>query len=140
MSLFLLDTDMLSLLERGHIAVLQQVNSRPISELALSTISVQEQLQGFLAAVNRARNPKELANAHEMLASRLLPVWGRFAVLPFTEPAVQRFEQLRSLRLNVGFMDLRIAAIALENNLAVVTRNLRDFGRVPGLSCVDWSV
>ena len=140
MSLFLLDTDTLTLAEQGHIAVLKQVNSRSISEIALSAISVQEQMLGFLAAVNRARDQKDLAKAYEMLVLRLLPVWSRFAVLPFTELAILRFEQLRSMRLNVGLMDLRIAAIALENQLAVVTRNWRDFSRVPGLSAVDWSV
>jgi tRNA(fMet)-specific endonuclease VapC len=54
--------------------------------------------------------------------------------------AIQRFDHLPALRLNVGLMDSRLAAVGLENNLTVVTRNVRDFGRVPGLQIEDWSV
>lgn len=140
MSVFLLDTDTLTLLEHRHPVVLQNVNAHPIAEINLPTISLQEQMQGFLAAVNRARDRQKLALSHDMLVARLLPVWSRFAVLPFSEPAILRFEQLRSMRLNIGLMDLRIAAIGLENSLTVVTCNQRDFGRVPGLAIVDWSV
>lgn len=140
MSLFLLDTDTLSLLEHQHLLVLQRVNSRPPADIALPAISIQEQIQGFLASLTRARNRQQVALAYDLLVTRLLPVWCRFRVLSFPETAILRFEQLRSLRLNVGLMDLRIAAIALENNLTVVTRNQRDFSRVPGLATVDWSV
>lgn len=42
MSLFLLDTDTLSLLEQGHALVLHQVNSHPATEIAVSAISIQE--------------------------------------------------------------------------------------------------
>lgn len=140
MSLFLLDTDTLSLLEQGHGRVLSHVNSHPVLDIAVSAISIQEQMQGFQAALSRARTHQQTASAYTMLVTRLLPVWGRFPVLAFTEPAILRFEQLRSLRLNVGLMDLRIAAVALENGLTVVTRNQRDFGRIPGLALADWSV
>jgi tRNA(fMet)-specific endonuclease VapC len=138
--MFLLDTDVLSLLQEGNPQVLQHVNQHPRNEIALSTISLQEQMQGFLAAANRSRNSQQLARVHDQLVTRLLPVWSWFSVLPFTEPAILRFEQLRLMRLNVGAMDLRISAVALENGLTVVTRNLRDFGRIPSLACADWSV
>ena len=140
MSLFLLDTDILSLLQAGNPQVLHHINQHLFSEIAHSSISLQEQMQSILAAVNRARNSQQLARVHDQLVTRLLPVWSWFSALPFTEPAILRFEQLKLMRLNVGVMDLRISAIALENGLTVVTRNLRDFGRVPGLTCADWSV
>src|SRR5947208_732888 len=115
MSRFLLDTDTLSLLEQGHATVLQNVNSHPPADIAVSTVTIQEQMQGFQAALSRARTHQHIALAHDMLATRLLPAWSHFPVLPFTEAAILRFEQLRGLRLNVGLMDLRIAAVALEN-------------------------
>jgi len=36
-------------------------------------------------------------------------------------------------------MDLKIAALALELDATVVTNNIRDFSRVPGLKVEDWS-
>jgi tRNA(fMet)-specific endonuclease VapC len=53
---------------------------------------------------------------------------------------VRRYNGLVSMRLNVGKMDLRIAAIALEHGAVVVTRNTRDFQRIPGVTVEDWTV
>jgi tRNA(fMet)-specific endonuclease VapC len=36
-------------------------------------------------------------------------------------------------------MDLRVAAVALTLKATVLTRNLRDFEKVPGLIVEDWS-
>jgi predicted nucleic acid-binding protein len=65
---------------------------------------------------------------------------GRWRILPYTEAAIARVAQLRALHVNVGLMDLRIAAVAMENQAVVVAHNRRDFGRIPGLSIDDWSV
>jgi tRNA(fMet)-specific endonuclease VapC len=42
--------------------------------------------------------------------------------------------------LRFGKMDLRFAAITLQNNSVLVTRNLRDFQRIPNLVVEDWAV
>jgi tRNA(fMet)-specific endonuclease VapC len=50
------------------------------------------------------------------------------------------YERLKAQKLNIAKMDLRIAAIALEQQACLVTRNLRDFSRVPDLIIEDWSL
>ena len=52
---------------------------------------------------------------------------------------IRRYNGLLAMKPNVGRMDLRIAAIALEEDAVVITRNLRDFERVPGLACENWA-
>jgi tRNA(fMet)-specific endonuclease VapC len=138
--MFLLDTDTISLMQFGHPVVLKRAASHPETSLFISSISVQEQMKGWITHAAQTRTRLQLADWHDHLVNRIFPVWKRYALLAFPEPAILRFEHLRSLRLNVGHMDLRLAAIALQLRLTVVTRNRRDFGRVPGLNIEDWSV
>jgi tRNA(fMet)-specific endonuclease VapC len=140
MSRFLLDTDTITLVHYGHPGLVQQLALHPDSDITIAAISFQEQMRGWLARLNRLSTPAQLADWYDFLVNRMFPVWKRYELIPFPEPAILRFEQLRSMKLNVGLMDLRIAAIALENGLTVVTRNQRDFSRVPGLMVADWSI
>jgi len=139
MSLFVLDTDILSLYYLGEPIVVRMVSSRPPSDLAISIVTVDEQLTGWYTLTRRAREPIDIAHAYARLADAVVRL-ARWRILLYTESAIARVAGLKPLRLNVRLMDLRITAIALENGATVVTRNGRDFARVPGLSIEDWSV
>lgn len=140
MSRYLLDTDTLTLIQFGHATLVKNLAAHPDADIALAALSMQEQMRGWLGRLNRLTAPRQLADWYDRLVYRMFPVWRRFTLLAFPEPAILRFEHLRSLRLNIGLIDLRLAALALESGLSVVTRNRRDFARVPGLTTDDWSV
>jgi tRNA(fMet)-specific endonuclease VapC len=139
MSLYILDTDTLSLSQHGHAAVNARVLALSPGELAITVLSVEEQITGRYASLRKARQPDGLARAYQHLADTVRMLSG-VPILSFTEQAILRYGQLLALKLGVGKMDLRIAAVALENNGVLVTRNLRDFRRVPNLVVEDWVV
>jgi tRNA(fMet)-specific endonuclease VapC len=121
-----------SLLSRQRIVV-QRIDGRQSSELAISVMTVDEQLSGWYSMTRKARRPEELARSYENLAEAVVRL-ARWRILAYSVAAIARVAQWKTQRLNVRHMDLRIAAIALENGATVVTRNVRDFGRVPGLT------
>ena len=68
----------------------------------------------------------------------------QFISLPFDDAAASVYASIR-VHLEyagtpIGPYDLQIAAIALANNLILVTHNTREFSRVPGLVLEDWEV
>lgn len=54
--LYVLDTDHLSLLQRGHLQVLAHLVGVPVDQPVVTIISADEQLQGRLALIRRARS------------------------------------------------------------------------------------
>ncbi len=64
--------------------------------------------------------------------------------LPFDDDAAEVFARIRfhleSRGMVIGPYDLQIASIALVHQLTVVTHNVAEFGRVPGLTVEDWEV
>ncbi len=139
MSLYVLDTDILSLYQSNHPNVRARVDARHPQELAISVITVEEGLTGWYTALRRAKRRDQLPPLYERLALHVdfLACWKKLLFVP---AALARYEQLLTSRLNVGRNDLRIAAITLEHDGIIVTRNLRDFQRVPNLVVEDWSV
>ena len=139
MAIFLLDTDMLSLYQRDHAQVRTAVASHATDQLCVSTVTVEEQIGGWSSLARSAKDPQAEEHAAMFLAA-LVVSWNRFAIAPLTVSARTQFDLLVSAKLNVKRNDLRIAAIVKELGATVVTRNRRDFGRVPGLVIEDWSI
>jgi len=139
MSLFVLDTDTLSLHERRHPVVLAHVQAHLTDELAITVITVEEQLSGWYQRLRKAKSSRDLAAAYQRLANAV-PVLAERRILSFSQPAIARFKQLKALKLNVGGSDLSIAAITLEHGGILVTRNVPDFQGVPCLTIEDWTV
>jgi tRNA(fMet)-specific endonuclease VapC len=139
MSLYILDTDIPSRLRRGHPIVSQHVGTHSGGSVAVTVLTVEEQLTGWYSLARRSKQPARVEAAYQELAEAVR-FFGRWPILSFTIPAMNRFTQLLALRLNVGSVDLKIAAVVLENNGTLVTRNTRDFQRVPNLALEDWSV
>ena len=60
-------------------------------------------------------------------------------ILDFDEAAIARYDDLRQQKVKIGKTVLLIAAVALQNDAVLVTANLRNFKKIPGLHVEDWS-
>ena len=82
------------------------------------------------------------SNAADAQLMKLNKVAMRFEMLNFNQQAADAAAtiraQLEKLGTPIGPIDIMIAGIALANQLALVTRNRREFSRVPDLLLVDW--
>ena len=140
--MYLLDTDHIALLDRGG-AEGERIRARlsqvPPAEVSASVVSYEEQLRGWMAYLAQLRTVDRQVEGYRRL-QRMLEFYCVTPLLAFDEQAPEQFQELWLTRIRVGTMDLKIAAIALVNNAIVLSRNQRDFRRIPGLRCEDWSV
>lgn len=137
--MFVFDTDAITHDQNAHPVLTAKVRASFLEQLFSTSITVEEQLKGRLAYINKHRNdPHRLAQGHAALV-RTVSYLNTWNILLFDEEANALFRQLQRQRLRIGAQDLRIAAIALLHDFTVVTSNERDFTRVPGLKVEDWT-
>jgi tRNA(fMet)-specific endonuclease VapC len=138
---YLLDTDHVTLLERGGTEG-ATIRSRlaPLfpGEVATTIISYEEQMRGWLAYVAQFHSVEKQVEPYHRL-ERGLRFFCAIPLVPFDERAVEVFQRIWLARPRIGTMDLKIAAIALANDATLLSRNLRDFQKVPDLRVEDWT-
>lgn len=137
--MILLDTDILSLLMRGHEKVVERVTLER-AVLSITLVSRLEILQGRIASVLKAHDSAQLLLAQqwfiesERFLSKLPTVW-------FDAAAQVEFERLLQIPTvrRIGRADVLIASIALANRATLITRNRKHFERIPNLNIVNWA-
>jgi tRNA(fMet)-specific endonuclease VapC len=107
-------------------------------DVAVSIISFEEQMRGWLAFIARGRSSHDAIRGYAYLHA-LLEDFATRPVLDFDQRCAAEFERLARSRPRIGTMDLRIAATAIAHNALLLSKNLMDFRKVPGLRVEDWS-
>ena len=133
--MYLLDTDILSnLLRRSPSpALITRLAKVPPEQQVTSSITLGELVYGAYRLEDRA------GVLLQRLDETLLP---NLPVIPFDASAARRYGETRAelerRGTPIGDADLRIASIALDRDLTVVTGNVRHFEKVPGLPVENW--
>lgn len=130
---YLLDTNIcIYIIRQKPAQVLQKFYPHQPGDIGISVITVAELQHG----VYKSSQPEQSTKA---LTQFLLPL----SVVDFTPEAAQVYGEIRAhlekQGMIIGPLDLFIAAHALQLNLTVVTNNIGEFSRVPGLRMENWT-
>ena len=139
MSLYILDTDHVSLFQRQHPQVVRRVQNTPANQLAVTIVTFEEQLRGRLNRIRQAQKSDALISAYKNLKATK-DFFNTINMLDFTQKSHYQFQELINQKIRIGTQDLKIASIALSVNAIVVTRNQKDFVKVPNLEIEDWTI
>jgi tRNA(fMet)-specific endonuclease VapC len=129
---YLLDTNTcIRYLNGSSINVLRKMQTVSNTDIFVCSV-VKAEL--FYGAMKSNKSTQTLAKQQAFLS--------QFVSLPFDDKAANKYGRIRAelarLGTPIGPNDLMIAAIALANNLTLITHNLREFSRITGLNLEDW--
>ncbi|HEY9808864.1 MAG TPA: type II toxin-antitoxin system VapC family toxin [Halomicronema sp.] len=132
--IYLLDTNVCVIyLNNRSLLLRQRLERIPREDIAVCSVVKGELFYGAL----RSNNPQRSLERQEAFLNR-------FVSLPFDDDAAIVYGRIRADLAGkgtpIGANDLQIAAIALSNNLILVTHNTGEFSRVDGLKIEDWEV
>ncbi len=128
---FVLDTNTLVYFFRGEGKVAKRLLAASPADIAVPTVVVYELETGIAKSTDPAKRRGQLD-----------PLLEAVTLLPFGVEEARAAAAIRA-RLErggtpIGPMDTLIAGTAVAHRGVLVTRNTREFGRVPGLAIEDW--
>jgi len=138
MTIYVFDTDHLSFYGRNHPKVIENILAAKV-QLTTTAINLEEQLRGRLAQIAEAKDGRTKSIGYRFLVDTVM-LLSEFTVLQYDVKSDDIYQSLKAQRVRVGTQDLRIASIVLACDGVLLTRNLQDFEKVPGLKIPNWSI
>ena len=132
MSIYALDSNIISFYFKGNTAVIENIEKTLTNNdsIIITPIAYYEVKRGLLL-INAIKQLEKL----ETLC-KLFPV-GQFGEYLF-EDAIKIYVQERKAHRNTEDADIFIAAFCIHNNYILVTDNIKHFQGINGLSTVNW--
>lgn len=133
---YVFDTDCFTLFQFNHPGIVSRASLA--DRLSISIATVEESLTGWYSRVRQAKTAEQLAVIYRGFHKTMTAI-AVMETLPYSRSAIDLQVTLRQQFRRIGKMDLAIAAIALDFDAILVTRNRADFEQIPGLKIEDWS-
>ncbi|MDP1633643.1 MAG: type II toxin-antitoxin system VapC family toxin [Gallionellaceae bacterium] len=128
---YLLDTNIVIYVIKQRPLEVLEIFNRHQGRMAISSITLAELVHGAEKSSDVSRN---IAVVEDFVS--------RLAVLAYDDKAAWQYGSIRAalemIGQPIGVNDLHIAAHARSNGLTLITNNLREFERVPGLLLENW--
>jgi tRNA(fMet)-specific endonuclease VapC len=132
--MYLFDTDILShvLKKRRSAALMDRLEATPQASQFTSAVNAAEIYFGVFRKEGRA----DLLRYYEN------EIFSRLTILPFDQECARIFGRIKAELERKGLprfeADLQIAAVAIANNLTLVSGNIRHYSGIPGLRVEKW--
>ncbi|MBS9391451.1 MAG: type II toxin-antitoxin system VapC family toxin [Dolichospermum sp. WA123] len=132
--IYLLDTNVCIMYLKGRSQnISHHIDNLEPEKIAVCSVVKSELFYGSM----RSNNPRKSLNIQKSFLRQ-------FVSLPFDDNCAEVYGKVRAdlakAGTPIGLNDIQIAAIALANNLILVTHNVREFSRIEGLKFEDWEV
>jgi len=128
---YMLDTNICIYVIKNRPASVREIFNANAARLCISSVTLAELIYGAEKSAKPAHNQSVVEN-----------FVARLAVLDFNDAAASHCGQIRAglerAGTPIGAYDLMIAAHARSRGLTIVTNNMREFERVPGLVVANW--
>jgi tRNA(fMet)-specific endonuclease VapC len=134
------DMDALTEILLGNAVFVERAAAIPAHEQAVPIIVIEEIIRGRLNVIRQAeagRSSVSIAHTYELFEETFRD-FRRIHILSYTPQTESLYQQWRQHGIRIATYDLWIAAICVAHAARLISRNRRDFERVPGLMVEFW--